>query len=54
MGGEDGCVGRLVRPLSELVSKMGLGNFLFVREKLGNFRNLHCGNHVEYFEVTQE
>ena len=43
-----------LRPLLELVSEMGLGNFFICQGKVGKFRNLHCGNHVEYFEVTQE
>ena len=37
MGGGDGCEGSII---CEIVNSVGQGNFTFIREKSGNFRNL--------------
>ena len=37
MGGRDSCEGSII---CEIVNSVGQGNFTFVREKSGNFRNL--------------
>ena len=39
MGGRDSCEGSII---CEIVNSVGQGNFTFVREMSGNFRNLCC------------
>ena len=40
MGGECGCEGALSGLICEIDNSVGQGNFAFVKEKSGNFRNL--------------
>jgi len=40
MGGKDGCKGRLeTATISDILYLFGQGNFIFIREKSGNFEN---------------
>ena len=41
MGGKDGCKGRLeAATISDILYLFGQGNFIFIREKSGNFEKL--------------
>ena len=45
---KDGCEGRASGLICEIVNSVGQGNFIFVREKSGNFRNLLVAVAVMY------
>ena len=45
---KNGCEGRASGLICEIVNSVGQGNFIFVREKLGNFRNLFVAVAIMY------
>ena len=45
---KNGCEGRASGLICEIVNSVGQGNFIFVREKSGNFRNLFVAVAVIY------
>ena len=45
---KNGCEGRASGLICEIVNSVGQGNFILVREKSGNFRNLFVAVAIMY------